>query len=99
MQKDMLFKETENYYEYSSNNPINKIDPFGLMPPWLWHWVQLRLPSPGGGAWVDRCEWPSFESDCYTYCSNKEDCDSCCSFVHRDDEDRQGYRDCRNRCP
>ncbi len=37
MQKDMIFKETENYYEYSSNNPINKIDPFGLMPPWLWH--------------------------------------------------------------
>ncbi len=34
-QRDLIFNENENYYEYSSNNPINKIDPLGLMPPWL----------------------------------------------------------------
>ncbi len=65
MQKDLIFQG--NYFSYVYNMPISYIDPFGLLPPGIgrFFWVELRLPSPGGSPWEDRCEWPSFESDCF----------------------------------
>jgi len=49
----IAFTGGTNFYRYSSNNPINLIDPFGLNPvpgiPWPWPWFPPGSVAGGLG--------------------------------------------------
>jgi len=97
-QKD--FYRSYNNYIYSFNNPLNRIDPFGLMPPWLWHWIQLRMMPPGGGGGFSAsCDNPGWSADCYFYCASKSNCEACCALLYGPNyENDPGYDQCKSGC-